>query len=339
MKQVIQKISFTLLMSAVLVPASLLAQTTKEKAEKEEKEAKSAEQIIITRKGDKDEKIVIEVNGDKVTVNGKEIKDGDGDVTVRRNRIRDVKAYGGNRYSYNYNNDNFNSMVFDSNRPMLGVTTEKVEKGVEVREVTKGSAAEKIGLKKGDIITKIDDKTIDSPDDLSAAIKKHKVGEKVTVGFLRDKKEMKETAELSKWKGVSVYSASPNFDIDLGDLNMNLGKIRVPSTPHLNNLGVGGWSWSGTGGPKLGLSVQDSEDGKGVKVLDVDEDGNAAKSGIKEDDVITEIDGKAVNSADEVAKIVRDSREKVSINVKLTRGGKTETLEVKIPRRLKTTDL
>lgn len=337
MKQVIQKISFTLLMSAVLVPASLLAQSTKEKAEKEEKEAKSAEQIIITRKGDKDEKIVIEVNGDKVTVNGKDIKDGDGDVTVRRNRIRDVKAYGGNRYSYNYNADNFNSMVFDSNRPMLGVTTEKVDKGVEVQEVTKGSAAEKIGLKKGDIITKIDDKKIDSPDDLSAAIRKHKVGEKVAVSYLRDKKEMKETAELSKWKGVSVYTGTPgHFDVDLGDLNMNLGKIRVPS---VNSFSPGAWSWSGSGSPKLGMSVQDSEDGKGVKVLDVDEDGNAAKGGIKEDDVITEIDGKAVNSADEVAKIVRESREKVSINVKLLRGGKTETVELKIPRRLKTTDL
>ncbi|MBN8878638.1 MAG: PDZ domain-containing protein [Sphingobacteriales bacterium] len=335
MKQVIQKISFTLLMSAVLVPASLLAQSAKEKAEKDEKD-KSAEQIIITRKGDKADKIVIEVNGDKVTVNGKDVKDSDGEVTVRRNKIKDVRAYGGNRYTYNYNTD-FNSMAFDTDRAMLGVTTEKVDKGVEVQEVTKGSAAEKAGLKKGDIITKIDDKKIDSPDDLSAAIKKHKAGEKVTVGFLRDKKEMKETAELTKWKGVSVFSTTPGqFDIDLGDLNMNLGKIRMPSFN--GNFGQN-WNWSGTGGPKLGMSVQDAEDGRGVKVLDVDEDGNAAKGGIKEGDVLTEVDGKAVNSADEVAKIVRDSRDKGSINIKLTRGGKAESVTLTIPRRLKTTDL
>jgi len=332
MKQVIQKISFTLLMSAMLVPASLLAQSAKEKAEKDEKD-KSAEQIIITRKGDKAEKLVIEVNGDKVTVNGKDVKDSNGDVTVRRNKIKDVRAYGGNRYSYN---TDFNSMVFDTDRAMLGVTTEKVDKGVEVQEVTKGSAAEKIGLKKGDIITKIDDKNIDSPDDLSAAIKKHKSGEKVTVGFLRDKKEMKETAELTKWKGVSVFSTSPGqFNLDLNDLNMNLGRLRVPS---VNNFSQN-WNWSGTGGPKLGMSVQDAEDGKGVKVLDVDEDGNAAKGGIKEGDVITEVAGKAVNSADEVAKIVRDSRDKGSINIKLTRGGKAESVTLTIPRRLKTTDL
>jgi serine protease Do len=223
---------------------------------------------------------------------------------------------------------------------MLGVTSEKVDNGAEVQEVTKGSAAEKIGLKKGDVITKIDDKKIDSPDDLSSAVRKHKIGEKVTVTYLRDKKEMKETAELTKWKGVSVYNASGgDFDLDLGELNTNLGRIRIPSAPRMNNSFGQGWSWSGSGSPKLGMSVQDAEDGKGVKVLEVDDEGNAFKSGIKEDDVITEIDGKAVNSADEVAKIVRDSREKVSIGVKLQRNGKTESLELKIPRRLKTADL
>jgi serine protease Do len=85
--------------------------------------------------------------------------------------------------------------------------------------------------------------------------------------------------------------------------------------------------------------VQDTDDGKGVKVIDVDDEGNAKKAGIKEDDLITEIDGKAVNSADEVARIVRDSREKNSMMFKINRGGKTQNIEVKIPRKLKTADL
>jgi serine protease Do len=93
------------------------------------------------------------------------------------------------------------------------------------------------------------------------------------------------------------------------------------------------------GRPRLGLSVQDTDDGKGVKVIDVDDEGNAKKAGIKEDDLITEIDGKAVNSADEVARIVRDSREKNSMMFKINRGGKTQNIEVKIPRKLKTADL
>jgi hypothetical protein len=60
MKQVIKQFSFIILAAALIAPASLLAQ--KENKEKEVKEKKEAEQIIITRKGNKDEKIVVEVN-------------------------------------------------------------------------------------------------------------------------------------------------------------------------------------------------------------------------------------------------------------------------------------
>jgi serine protease Do len=73
--------------------------------------------------------------------------------------------------------------------------------------------------------------------------------------------------------------------------------------------------------------------------IDVDDESNAAKAGIKQDDIITEMDGKAVNSADEAAKIMRDSRDKKTMMVKLTRGGKSQNVEVKIPHNLKTTDL
>ncbi len=44
------------------------------------------------------------------------------------------------------------------------------QKGAEIQTITKESGAEKAGLKKGDIIKKIDDKKIESPDDLTEAI-------------------------------------------------------------------------------------------------------------------------------------------------------------------------
>ena len=54
--------------------------------------------------------------------------------------------------------------------------------------------------------------------------------------------------------------------------------------------------------------------------------------------MITEVDGKAVNSADEIAKIIRESKDKASIMLKLQRAGKTMNIELKIPRLLKTAD-
>lgn len=329
MKQLIKTISFTILAASFMAPGSLLAQ-------KEDKEKKEAEQIIITRKGSKDDKVVVEVIGEKVIVNGKELKDNeDGDISVKRHKIKDVFAFGGNQ-NFNWNDgDHFKMFNMDENKAMLGVSTEQAEKGAEIENITEGSAAEKAGLKKGDVITKIGDTKIESPDDLSKAIKARKPGDKVAVTFLRDKKEQTVTAELTKWKGVNVFTTVPGmegFKMDMGDFAPHVQTMPRIATPRMN------WSWSG-GGPKLGVSVQDTEDGKGVNVIEVDEDGNAAKAGIKEDDIITEVDGKAVNSADEIARLMKENKDKSSVKVKLLRKGKTENVEVKIPRKLKTADL
>ena len=337
MKQIWFKLSAFVFVVALLVPASLLAQKDEKEKDKEAKVKSDGEQIIITRKAGKSDKVIIEINGDKVTVNGKpldEYKDKDGDVSVRLHKLKTLEGLRSpGAWSFN-GNDNFNFDLFseDANHAMLGVTTEKAEQGVEIQSITKESAAAKAGLKEKDIITKIDDKKIDDPDDLSKTIRAHKPGDKVTVTYLRDKKEQKATAELTKWKGVNVFKTAPGFKMDMGDMNLGRTIPRV-ATPFGQN-----WSWSG-GGPKLGLSVQDTEVGKGVKVIEVDEESNAAKAGIKEDDVITEVDGKAVNGADEMAKMVKESREKVSIMVKLQRAGKTQNIELKMPRKIKTADL
>ena len=65
------KVSMVALVIVLFTPAALLAQDDKgDKGDKDKKD-KEMQQIIITRKSDKDEKVVIEVKGDKVTVNGK----------------------------------------------------------------------------------------------------------------------------------------------------------------------------------------------------------------------------------------------------------------------------
>jgi len=339
MKQVIKRIFFTLLTVAVLAPMSLLAQDTKgDKGDKGDKggkgekvKDKKSEQIIIKR--NTDEKIIVEVDGDKVTVNGKPIEDYKGDdVMVLHNKIKDLSAF---NYGQSFDDHGYRAFTIDANRAMLGVITDKTDKGAEVTEVTKGSGAEKAGIKKGDIITTIDDTKIESPDDLSKAIKAHKPGDKVGVSYLRDNKKEKVTAELTKWKGANVFAfgdGGQNFEMAMPDMDFERMMPRAYSAPRFN------YTWSG-GNPKMGLSIQDTEDGKGVKVIEVDEESNAAKAGIKEDDVITEVDGQAIKSTDEIAKIIKDSKDKVSVKMKLLRNGKAETVEVKIPRKLKTTDL
>ena len=68
----------------------------------------------------------------------------------------------------------------------------EVDKGVFVYSVEEGSAAEKAGLKMGDVITKIDGEDVDSYEELVAIKKKYSAGDTVTLTVYRG-----ETVELS----------------------------------------------------------------------------------------------------------------------------------------------
>lgn len=340
MKRIAVNFALAALLAVFSVPA--LAQDEK-KVEKEIKEKKKeVEQIVITRNTNSKEKTIIEINGDKITVNGKPIEDlKDGEVKVHRNKYKTLEGLNAHTVprgrlgqSYNWDGDSFNFFNdADENRAMLGVVTEETEGGVKVTDITDESAAEKAGIKAGDVITKINDTKIEEPDQLSEAIRKHKPGDKVTVTLLRDKKEQKITTELGKWKGVGAFGFGPgqNFKMDMPDYKELLAP-KIQGVPRQN------WSWSGNT-PRLGLSVQDTDEGKGVKVIEVDHDSNAAKAGLKENDLITHFNDKEVNSADEVAKLVKENKDKTTIKLKIKRDGKTENIEVKMPRKLKTTDI
>jgi serine protease Do len=346
MKRFAVNFAITVLLATLAIPS--FAQDVKEK-EKESKDTKDTkkevEQITITRKTDDKTKTIVEINGDKITVNGKPIEElKDGDITVHRNKYKTMEGLnyyatprtrvsGGN---FNWDNgDGFNMYHVEEDRAMLGVVTEDVEGGVKVTEITDESAAKKAGIKEGDIITKIGDAKIEDPDQLSEEVRKHKPGEKVTVTLLRDKKEQKVTTELGKWKGASAYSFGPgqNFKMD-----MDYNELIAPKIQAMPRMRGQAWSYNG-GAPRLGLSVQDTDDGKGVKVIDVDDESNAAKAGLKENDIITNFNGTEVNSADEVAKLVKENKDKPTISLKIKRDGKVQTVEVKMPRKLKTADL
>lgn len=347
MKRLAVNFVFAALLATLAIPS--FAQDEKDKVKEESKDKKkNVEQIVITRSSDSKEKTVIEINGDKITVNGKPIEDlKDGDVQVRRSKFKTLEglnAYAfprnGIGQSFSWDGDHENAFRLfsdaDENRAMLGVVTEENDGvGVKVTDITDESAAKKAGIKEGDIITKLDDTKIENPDQLTEAIRKHKPGEKVTVTLLRDKKEQKVTAELGKWKGVGIYNFAPgqNFKMDMPDYNELLAP-KVQGTPRMRY----GQTWSGST-PRLGLSVQDTDDGKGVKVIEVDEESNAAKAGIKENDIVTHFNDKEVNSADEVAKLVKENKDKTSFTLKVKRDGKTQSIEVKVPRKLKTADL
>jgi putative serine protease PepD len=66
-------------------------------------------------------------------------------------------------------------------RPFLGVTTAAHPDGAEIVSVTAGSPADDAGLAAGEVITRVDGRTVRSPDDVAQAISADKPGDTVQV--------------------------------------------------------------------------------------------------------------------------------------------------------------
>ena len=342
---------------------TLTAQDDKgDKGAKGDKDKKETQEIIIRKKGQKDARISVEINGDKITINGKPLSEfKDDEITINRRNIIIRDGKGSTRFQMNPEDfEGFSWNGDDDGEPgaFLGVTTnvyidsedkEGKHKGAEVTNITKGSAAEKAGLKNGDIITKINDKKVDDPNSLSEVVTSFKPKEEVTVYFKRDGKEQSAKATLGERKeskSMSYSFSGPNGmarsfsmprvhvtpEIELGDLSP-----RIWSPGSGNNFEFNGDMFPRH--QKLGVKIQDTEEGNGVKVLDVDKDSPAEKAGLKKDDIVTEIGGKKITNTDEMREGLMDSMEKSAYNIKATRSGSTMSFDIKIPKKLKTANL
>ena len=329
-----KKILISVLSLAIFTGITQNASAQKDKI-KESKE----EEIVIRKNGDKDVKVTVEMKGDDVLINGKplsEFKDDDVAVVQRKRMIRRgndvlIRPRGGNSFFYNEDFDN------EVSRPFLGVSTEKNEKGAQVSEVTKGSAAEKAGLKEGDVITKINDKEVKDPEDLADAVRSYKPQDEVKISYERNGKSNSAKAVLGEKKidSRAFYfnrdefpkmdkNAFKDFNFHMPEMNMKPGQPFARFWMDQNK--------------RLGLRIEDAENDGGAKIAKVEEGSNADKAGLKKDDVITEIDGKKVKNVEETRDAVSEI-DKSSYPVKAKRNGIDMNFEIKIPKPTNSADL
>jgi serine protease Do len=102
---------------------------------------------------------------------------------------------------------------------MLGVEAESldgqlaqyfgVKEGVLVRSVTTGSAAEKGGLKAGDVIIRVDDSKISTPADVSNRIRSMQ-GKQVPIVVMRDRKEVTLTVTIDENHHAEWWQQDPS---------------------------------------------------------------------------------------------------------------------------------
>lgn len=168
-------------------------------------------------------------------------------------------------------------------RPWIGIYMQKltpelaekfgVKKGVLVADVIKGSPADKAGIQAGDVIQKVNGKSVDSGLDVAEEIGKTEIGEEITLTLIREGEEMDITFSTGKEPEEVVQ-------ITEGGLSERLLGIQVHSI-----------------NPELEKKYDLKEGEKGVVVTSVEPGSPAAQAGINVGDVIKAV---VIKPVDEV---------------------------------------
>jgi serine protease Do len=320
---------------------------------------RETQEVIIRKNGEKDSKVTVEITGDKVLINGKPLAEFNEEGITINNRKMIIRD--GNNLSFNLDDgrrilldkrlgdlDQIKSLDFSFDDDMqtenakpytfLGVSTEKSDDGAKIYNITKESPAEKAGLQKDDIIYKIGDEKVVDAATLSNIVKAKKEGDKVNIYFLRDGKKKEVNATLGKHK----FSVNVNKVYSYKMPNGRMKSLTVPTYPNNQNDLLDEYNngmYFATRRPKIGIKIQDTEEGNGVKVLEVEPATAAATAGLLKDDVITAIGTVKVNNTDEAREQLQENKEKTAYEIKAKRNGAEMTFNIKIPKKLKTANL
>ena len=214
-------------------------------------------------------------------------------------------------------------------------------RGVGITQVVKDSPAEKAGLRKDDVILRLDGENVSSVRKLNRLVSELSPDQSVKVSISRGGSEQEVTATIGKrnntnmannffngqprvfkWEGPELKGFKwetplnrggfPNFDND--GLSFYLSNSR--------RIGVSTMSLTKQLADYFGIA-----DGKGALVTSVIDDGPAAKAGIKAGDVITAVDGEAVDSPGDISRVINRKKEG-DVTLTIVRNKSQQTIHV-----------
>ena len=224
----------------------------------------------------------------------------------------------------------------------------KGQTGAVVDEVRAGSAAEKAGIKKGDVIAEFDGERVRGVRHLSRLVTETPDGRTVKAAVVRDGKRV--DLSVTPDSG-SLASAERNFD-------MFVPPMRFERMPHgdgdltwsLPRGGPGGLAFKGgrpgeffafkAGKGRLGVKVQELDGqlgeyfgaSKGVLINSVEADSPAARAGLKAGDVVTAVNGQAVAEPAELIQAVQSVEDGATLGIDYTRDKKAQSAKVTLDK-------
>ena len=183
-------------------------------------------------------------------------------------------------------------------------------KGVLVGDVVNNSPAEKSGIKRGDIITKVNDEEVDFPGELQDKIRSIEIGKKANIEVVRDGKEIsfvviidemptvdEEGSELSKEKVFSVQTGL---------------KVQTVTAEIAKELGL----------PQV----------KGLVITEVIPGSSADDMGLQTGDIILEANRVEASTVDEWGKVISKLEPGDTLLLLVFRSGHTYYVPIKVEK-------
>ena len=167
--------------------------------------------------------------------------------------------------------------------------------GAIVRQVERDSPAERAGIKPGDVILECQGQPVRTPDDLVRLISSIAPGTRVPVVLLRNGNRQTVSVtveELHVNTTASGQSSGAGFGLALGDLTADLTQ-------------------------RLGLRAGT----RGAVIEDVEPGSGAEAAGLRPNDVILEVNHRAVRDAADTAAALRQVRDAQVVFLLISRGG------------------
>lgn len=199
-------------------------------------------------------------------------------------------------------------------RGQLGISVRRVDsdmaqslgmsetRGIIVNEIFKASAAERAGIRQGDVIIALNGSAVNETNAFRNQIASMAPGSQVTLTLLRDNREQKVTATLGEFKPETARneeeeSAKP------GSTNPGkLGLTVMPLTPEIASE----------------LSLRAGT--QGVVIETVDPAGPAAAAGLARGDVIQEVNRQPIRSAADLSAAIDKSGDRPALLLIIRRG-------------------
>lgn len=235
--------------------------------------------------------------------------------------------------------DFFNSKT--ASKPTLGVMLSFDEGQATITEVMPGSGAQEAEIMEGDIIVSVDAMVVNTIDDIQEYLSDKEIGDQVLLSVIRDGQSFDKKVELKDNRFNNLFgNINPDdlqgfgelFNFDKNNMPFNLDSMMNQfrggdSGAMPFQFGMPNYSDRSVEEEKASLGIFIEETNEGIIISEIMEESAAEKAKLKINDKIVKIDGKDIQSFDDLATVIRAAGKNTKVIITYERNGKTKETE------------